>query len=152
MRGKSRRTVEDRYVLDAYSLLAFLEGERGGEKVKGLLERTGTRLYMSVVNLGEVYYILLRERGRDAAELMLSDFRQAAQVSLVGVTWERARAAAELKARGGISYADCFAAALAAEKGALLVTGDREFEGVADTVKIMWIHGTADDRGGAAGG
>ncbi len=109
--------------------------------VRGLLESTGSRLYMSVVNLGEVYYILLRERDRDAAELMLAEFRKAGRVSLVGVTWERARAAAEFKARGGISYAECFAAALAAEKGALLVTGDREFERIADTVTIFWLHG-----------
>lgn len=117
MAGRSRRPAEERYVLDAYSLLAFLEGERGGEKVKSLLERARCRLYMSVVNLGEVYYILLRERGQEAAELVLAELHQAARVGLVGVTWERARAAAQIESRGDISYTDCFAAALAAEKG-----------------------------------
>jgi predicted nucleic acid-binding protein len=47
--------------------------------------------------------------------------------------------AGELKARGGISYADCFAAALAIEKNAPLLTGDREFEQVADKVRIVWL-------------
>ncbi len=139
MRVQSRRRAEGRYVLDAHSLLAFLEAERGGEKVKSLLESPGHRLYMSVVNLGEAYYILLRERGKDAAELMVAELRRAARIGLAAATWERARAAAELKARGGISYADCFAAALAAEKGARLVTGDPEFKRVADKVEILWI-------------
>lgn len=139
MRAKSKRKAEKKYVLDAHSLLAFLEAEKGGEKVKSLLESPGNRFYISAVNLGEAYYILLRERGKDAADLMLSEFRQAAGVVVADATWERARAAGELKARGGISYADCFAAALAAEKDACLVTGDPEFKRVADRVRILWI-------------
>ncbi|HHY38968.1 MAG TPA: type II toxin-antitoxin system VapC family toxin [Clostridia bacterium] len=141
MRAKSKRKAEEKYVLDAHSLLAFLEAEKGGEKVKGLLESSGNRLYISAVNLGEAYYILLRERDKDAAELMLTELRQATRISVVDATWERAREAGKLKARGGISYADCFAAALAEEKGAWLVTGDPEFKRVADRVKILWLNG-----------
>ncbi|QUL99158.1 MAG: type II toxin-antitoxin system VapC family toxin [Candidatus Fermentithermobacillus carboniphilus] len=147
MRAKSKRKAEEKYVLDAHSLLAFLEAEKGGEKVKDLLESSGNRVYISAVNLGEVYYIVLRERGKDAAELMLTEFRQAARISVVDATWERAREAGRLKGCGGISYADCFAAALAEEKGAWLVTGDPEFKRVADRVKILWLDGgQAEDR------
>lgn len=147
MRAKSRRKANERYVLDAYSLLAFLEAEKGGEIVKGLLEGPGSRFYVSTVNLGEVYYILLRERGKNAADLMLDELRQAANISVAAATWERAKAAGELKARGGISYADCFAAALAAEKKARLVTGDPEFNRVADRVKILWLNGGQAEGG-----
>ena len=35
---------------------------------------------VSVINVGEVYYILLRERGKDAADLVLSELRQVAKI------------------------------------------------------------------------
>ena len=50
-----------------------------------------------------------------------------------------ARRAAELKAKKKMSYADCFAAALAKLRKAELVTGDKEFRQVAGEVKILWI-------------
>ena len=52
---------------------------------------------------------------------------------------ELAKKAAHLKASRGMSYADCFAAALARFRNAELVTGDKEFKQVAGDVKILWI-------------
>lgn len=147
MPGKSRRKAKERYVLDAYALLAFLEAEKGGELVRNLLQNPGARFYISAVNLGELYYILLRERGKDAAETVLNELSQAGNIRVAAATWQRAKAAGELKARGGISYADCFAAALAAERNAWLVTGDPEFRRVADRVKIFWLDEGADGKG-----
>lgn len=147
MPGKSRRKAKERYALDAYALLAFLEAEKGGELVRNLLQNPGARFYISAVNLGELYYILLRERGTDAAETVLNELSQAGNIRVAAATWQRAKTAGELKARGGISYADCFAAALAAEKNAWLVTGDPEFRRVADRVKIFWLDGGADGKG-----
>jgi predicted nucleic acid-binding protein len=48
-------------------------------------------------------------------------------------------AAARLKARHTISYADAFAVALAQELGAPVVTGDREFEHVESLVEVLWL-------------
>lgn len=127
------------YVLDANALLAFLEAEEGGEKVKDLLESPGARFYVSAVNLGEVYYVILRERGMELAKLVESEINLAHNIHAVDATWERAKMAGEFKARGGISYADCFAAALAVEKNAPLLTGDSGFERVSDKVRIAWI-------------
>ena len=55
--------------------------------------------------------------------------------------WERVRAAAELKALGGLSYADCFAASLAQELDATLVTGDPEFAGLEKEglIRVLWL-------------
>jgi predicted nucleic acid-binding protein len=47
--------------------------------------------------------------------------------------------AARFKVAGGISYADCFAAALAKSKDAPLVTGDREFEQLKNEIEIIWV-------------
>lgn len=126
-------------MLDAYALLAFLEAEEGSETVKDLLESPGMRFYISAVNLGEVYYIILRERGMEVAKLIESELNLAHNIHTVDATWERAKMAGEFKAGGGISYADCFAAALAVEKNAPLLTGDSEFERISDKVQIVWI-------------
>lgn len=128
------------YVLDAYAILAFLEEEKGGDMVRDLLDTPGIHLYISVVNFGEVYYTILRERGREAAEIVERDLRLSQHIHLVDAPWERAKMAGEFKARGGISYADCFAAALAAEKDIPLLTGDKEFEKVSDKIVINWIE------------
>ena len=127
------------FILDAYALLAFLEGEEGGETVRALLESPGISLYISVINLGEVYYTVLRERGKNAANIVESEVRRAENIRVVDASWERAKIAGEFKTRGKISYADCFAAALAVERNAPLLTGDDEFERVADSVEIIWL-------------
>ena len=107
--------------------------------VKDLLDSPGARFYISAVNLGEVYYIILRERGMEVAKLVESELNLAHNIHVIDATWERAKMAGEFKARGGISYADCFAAALAVEKNAPLLTGDREFERIIDKIQIVWI-------------
>jgi ribonuclease VapC len=47
--------------------------------------------------------------------------------------------AAQIKARHKLSYADCFAAALARKLDAILVTGDQEFSQLEDIVAIEWL-------------
>ena len=138
MLWRSKKKYVENYVFDSYAILAFLESEKGGEVVRDLLENPKTQFFISTVNLGEVYYIILRERGRQTAESIESELKQS-DICVVNATWERSKAAGELKARGGISYADCFAAALAIEKNAPLLTGDKEFQKVEDKVKIIWI-------------
>jgi len=128
-------------VLDAHAVLAFLEAEEGGELVKSLLSDPGICFYLSVVNLGEIYYIILRERGKEAAEKVEAELNLLKNIRVVDATRKRAKTAGEFKARGGVSYADCFAAALALEKKIPLLTGDREFERVADAVQIIWLKG-----------
>lgn len=48
--------------------------------------------------------------------------------------------AAYLKAQYPISYADAFAAALADEEKAILVTGDRDFKRIEKKIKIEWLR------------
>jgi len=47
--------------------------------------------------------------------------------------------AAKLKVKYPISYADCFAAALALSLNALFVTGDPEFKKLSHELSIEWI-------------
>lgn len=49
------------------------------------------------------------------------------------------REAAKMKARHGMSYAGCFAAALARLRHAELLTGDPELKEVEGEVKVVWL-------------
>jgi ribonuclease VapC len=52
---------------------------------------------------------------------------------------EIALGAAEIKAGHALSFAGCFAVALARRLGAAVVTGDPEFEKVGELAPIFWL-------------
>lgn len=128
-------------VLDSWAVLAYLEDESSGQAVADLIveaQENASPLYMSVVNVGEVWYILAREVSEVEAEKAIAELRQLG-IEFVEVTWQLARTAATFKVKGKMSYADCFAAALAKEKKTELLTGDKEFKQVEGEIKIHWI-------------
>jgi predicted nucleic acid-binding protein len=69
---------------------------------------------------------------------MLEDLR-AFPITFYEATEERILAAARLKAEYSISSADAFAASLALELGAPLVTGDLEFKTIKEELSIFWL-------------
>jgi predicted nucleic acid-binding protein len=128
-------------VLDSYSLIAYFEAEAGAKKVAEALKTardSGVPLLLNVVNWGEVFYITLREAGSDRVNGVV-EAMSSLPIEIIVPDLELTEEAARLKARGGIAYADCFAAALAKLRKAELVTGDPEFKRVEDVVKILWI-------------
>jgi predicted nucleic acid-binding protein len=50
------------------------------------------------------------------------------------------RQAAAYKANGNIATGDCFAAALAKDRAAELITGDEEFKMLEGEIKISWME------------
>jgi ribonuclease VapC len=129
-------------VLDSWSILAYLEDEQpAGQKVADLIadaHENGIDLMMSVVNAGEVWYILARKTSAAEADNSVSDIRQLG-IEFVEASWKFAQAAAALKAKHSMSFADCFAAALAKDTKADLVTGDPEFKQLESEIKILWM-------------
>lgn len=118
------------YIFDAWAILAFLQQEEpAASRVKDLLQQAQddvqTKLSMSVINLGEVFYILSRKRGDEDAKQTVA-IMQKLSLSILPATDERVFMAAALKAAYPISYADAFAVAAATELEATLVTGDPE--------------------------
>ncbi|MDW3229828.1 MAG: PIN domain-containing protein, partial [Acidobacteriota bacterium] len=89
-------------------------------------------------NYGEVYYIVARELGLGKAE-EIAEVIKTLPINIVEVDLVLAKEAAKFKAKFSISYADCFAAALAKLKKAEVLTGDKEFGKLAHEIKIMWI-------------
>ncbi|HSB05154.1 MAG TPA: type II toxin-antitoxin system VapC family toxin [Thermodesulfobacteriota bacterium] len=128
-------------VLDAYSLIAYLENEAGAEKMIEVIQvaRDSARpLLLCVVNWGEVYYITLREAGRERAEAV-AHLISTLPIEVISADLELTKQAAEFKATRKMSYGDCIAVALAKLHKAELVTGDDEFRQVQGEVKILWI-------------
>ena len=132
-------------VLDAHALMVLFNDEAGADEVERILlkaESGSPKLLMSVVNWGEIYYSILRGASQEMAETKAHEIA-GMQIELVPVDaddLELVRQAAAFKATRKMSYADCFAAALAKIKNAELVTGDREFKQLARDVKIHWLH------------
>lgn len=128
-------------VLDSWAVLAYLEGEAAAERVADLIadaNEENTPLLMTVVNLGEVWYIITREASEADAERSIAEIRQLG-IEVIDANWTLTREAAGYKSRYKMSYADCFAAALAEQKKAYLVTGDPEFERVDQEIQIIWL-------------
>lgn len=119
-----------RYVLDANALIGFFEGRQpAAERVRKLLaeaDRNGVPLWMSAVNWGEVFYTEWRRYGESKARAAETNLRRL-PVLVVSVDLDRATRAAGLKQKHDLGYADAFAAELAIERGAWLVTADPEF-------------------------
>jgi ribonuclease VapC len=128
-------------ILDAHALLVFLEKEPGHEKLESYfisaLEKDNY-LLMTSVNLGEVYYIVLRECGREKAE-EIEKIAATLPLEIIAADWPLAKEAARFKAANKLSYADCFAAALAKLYQGEVITGDKEFKAVEKEVKVAWI-------------
>jgi ribonuclease VapC len=133
--------VDNVYVLDSYALIAHLENEPAGLPVGKMLKAAKAgkvKLFFSVVNFGEVYYTALRERGVEMAEdvrVLIEQLPLAIEDADRKLTLEAAR----LKAGHAVAYADCFAAALALQKRAKVVTGDPEFRKFEGLVGIHWL-------------
>lgn len=135
----------DNYVLDSYALLAYFQTEPGSERIMELFQAaTANECHISlcVVNLGEVMYIVERERGLPSAQTTLARIDEL-PIEVVDVDRRLALSAAHLKTDCPIAYADCFAAALSQLRNAALVTGDPEFNKLKSdsNVRIEWLAG-----------
>lgn len=132
------------YVLDANAILDFVNAGPGAHRVREVL-REGVQqdipLLMSVVNWGEVFYILWQKRGEEVARKVIENLSRLS-IQPVPVDLEQSLKAGEIKARYKMPYVYCLAAALAILRHAVLVTGDRDFEKLGRQAKILWITHT----------
>ena len=128
-------------VLDSWAALAYLGGEASSQAIADLIasaHEDRIPMCMSTVNAGEVWYILAREISEARADEAVADLTGLG-IELIAADWPLTRTAATFKARHKMSYADCFAAALAKDRKSDLVTGDKEFKQVEGEVSIRWL-------------
>jgi predicted nucleic acid-binding protein len=129
------------YVFDASALFAFLRKKPGAFKVNELLKaarRGHARMLMSAVNYGEVYGRILRDYGRDQA-LTAVQAVSPLPIDVLDATMQRAFQAADIKAKYKLYYVDSFAAALAIEHKATLVTSDSDFRKLGHGFPVLWL-------------
>ncbi len=129
------------FVLDSFAILAYLQAEPASLKVKETLKLArdkDARVFLSLINLGEIVYTVERKLGEDTSREVLQDVLTL-PIEVAEVTMERVLPAAHIKGNFPISYADAFAVALAQEMTATVITGDPEFKRLESLVKIMWL-------------
>src|SRR3990172_4427221 len=92
-------------VLDSWGVVAFLEDQQPAsmkmEEILAEAHEAGTPLYMTTVNLGEVWYSLARAHDARLADEKVSEVRSLG-IEIVPADWELARQAAAFKAKGNI--------------------------------------------------
>ena len=133
--------MDETFVLDSFAVLALLGREPGSRDVADLLRKAqdkDVRVFMTWVNVGEVAYIVERRLGSDRMLSALATM-EATALEIVPVDRDLTLMAAHIKAEHAIAYADAFAAALAQQLAATLVTGDPEFKTLEETLDIHWL-------------
>ena len=114
-----------KYILDSYALLAYFQASPAGAAVRNILKDASSNqvaAYLSIISLGEIYYIIARKIGEEKAHASVKDI-SCLPIGLIDITTERVLAAASVKARHIVSYADAFVVAAAVEYSATIVTG-----------------------------
>jgi len=121
--------------------MEWLQGQRSAGAVQALFEQAeagNADLSMSMVNGGEVFYLVHKRLGASQAEAFLKGLESLPLRTIVPDA-KGILEAARLKALHPISYADAFAVSTAMREKAALVTGDPELRTLSDLIEIDWI-------------
>ena len=134
------------YIIDACALLAFLNDEEGADTIEDLLNQSvvsDVSISMSIINLLEVYYGELRDKGSDIAQIVLDMVKQYSIKIVDTISAQVFLDAARLKAVYKISLADCIGLATTIELSGQFVSSDRhELEAVTENepIRILWFR------------
>ena len=132
------------YLLDACSLLAVFNDEPGAQKVLDLLEeaKTGTiRLFMSIVQLLEIYYDRVYIAGENTARTRV-EYILAEPITIIdSISYPVMYEAGRFKTTYSMSLADSVAAATAKNINATFVTKDDEMKAAeeAGEFSMLWL-------------
>ena len=129
------------YVLDTWAVIAYLEDEPSAQQIADLIANAHEEaipVYMTVVNVGEVWYTIAREISESDANSSIKELHDL-RIQFRDADWELTQEAARFKSQHKMSYADCYAAALAKTTKGDLVTGDKEFKSLEDQIRIQWV-------------
>ena len=119
-------------------------GRRAGPaKVREILEqasRGAAKVSISLINVGEVFYLIAKRHGAALAERFLADLMMMPIQALLPDR-KLILGAARLKSRHPISYADAFAVETARDQNAILVTGDPELWQLSkrEPIDLLWV-------------
>jgi predicted nucleic acid-binding protein len=134
------------YLLDACALLSWINAEKGEgyEEVDALFDRARTReitICMSIINLTEVHYGLIRDDGMEMASEIMKSVEDLPISIIDTVIQTVSREAARFKVSYSMSFADTFLCSTAKCLSAVIVTKDSEIEAAEqpDGLSVLWI-------------
>lgn len=136
---KSKMT--ESYVLDSYAIVAYQFGEKGKDKIEEILLAASSgnvKLYLNLINFGEVYYIIHRNKNETIASKAIAMVKRW-PLEIIIPDEKLTLVAARVKAKYPLSYADAFAISTAIKMNAMVITGDLEIKKVENIVRILWI-------------
>jgi len=110
-----------KYFFDTYAIVEIIRENKNYEKY------FEEEVITSVLNLGELYYSMLREKGENEADKWYEKLKQ----SIFMVNPEVIRKAMKFRfdnKNKNLSFIDCVGYKLAEEKGLIFLTGDKEFK------------------------
>jgi len=134
------------YVIDASALIVYFNNENGADKVAALFKKAVRKegeIFMSVINLYEVYYDCLRIKGQKKAKELLE------KIELLPLSIQRISEndlltiSAKFKVEENVSLADSLGLGLAKLKKAKLITSDHhEFDIIEEKglIEFEWIR------------
>jgi ribonuclease VapC len=129
------------YVLDSFAFIAYLEDEPAAQRIQKILkdaEENKCRVYISIINLGEILYSVERNNGLAKTHETLA-LIQSLPIEILPADNQTVLAAAHIKANHPISYADAFVVVAAQKINGTIMTGDPEFEEVTELAKVEWL-------------
>ena len=127
MTGENQ-TGKEGFFLDTYAMIEYLRGNR---KYLGLMTSEGRRA-TSIMNLVELYYLVLRERGEEsAADSALTAFGQFETHVIAEDIRKGIKLRLSARARKvDFSYADAIGHAISGRLALRYLTGDDAFKGL----------------------
>ncbi len=127
-------------VVDSWALVAWAQDEPAASAVELFFQEADSgkiQLFMSMLNVGETFYILAKRQSLAIAEAFLARL-PSLPVRVVVPDEDGIMAAARIKAENSIAYGDSFAIALAQAENASVITGDREIQ-ESGLVLVDWV-------------
>ena len=116
--------MEDAYFFDTYALVEIVKGNPKYVRFKH------SKVVLTVFNLFELHYKLLRDFGRKIADRVLDEYASSV-VAVDTVTIKEASEFRLLHRRKDMSAADAIGYITARRYGLRFLTGDRQFRGLA---------------------
>jgi predicted nucleic acid-binding protein len=134
-----------KYLIDACAFITFLDEEEGADKVAEVIGKANSgeaEVYISCIQLLEIYYDRGRAKNWDYAESVFKSFINSPVKIIYTFSPEELRYAGKLKVGYSISLADSIACAAAKSLSATLVTSDHsELEPVSqhEPISFLWL-------------
>jgi predicted nucleic acid-binding protein len=127
--GRIASVIADCFVLDSSAVLTLIEDEAGADRVEDVLRQQ--RAALPWVVLMEVYDISQQEQGQVEAERRHTLIKQLFAEILWNADEPTILLAGDIKAAFRLSFADSLIAAIARQRGAVLLHKDPELDALA---------------------